>query len=219
VNHVTIRRIFLFCMLAGLIGGAAALGALAGGTAVYLAADNQLKGARAPSPAANMAVTSQAAAATATGPATAVATAIAPATRAATVVEAASANPTAQPAVVTALDQSTAVEQAVARVGPAVITVINDLGQGQQASGSGVIISPEWGVYVTAVGPGSPGAQAGLHRGDIITQIGDVSLDRQHPFVNALLSHAVGDTVNLKVARGDQILSLKVTLAAQPVSP
>ena len=398
-------------MLAGLIGGAATLGALAGGTAVYLAAGNQLKGASAPSPAATMAVTSQAAAATATEPATAAATTIAMATRAATVVEAASAIPTAQPAVVTAPDQSTAVEQAVARVGPAVVTVINDLGQGQQASGSGVIISPDgyivtnnhvidqnqslqvifadgsqvaaqlvgtdvyadiavlkvsrkvlsfasfgnsdalkqgetviaigsplgdfhntvtvgvvsatgrsidtansfqmqdlvqtdaainhgnsggplvdlsgqvagistlviransadqaqglgfaisanvarsisdqliskgsvahpylgitwqaitpdiaqayglpvqWGVYVTAVGPGSPGAQAGLRRGDIITQIGDVSLDGQHPFVNALLSHAVGDTVNLKVARGDQILSLKATLAAQPVSP
>ena len=43
----------------------------------------------------------------------------------------------------TTLDQSTAVEQAAAKVGPAVVTVINDLGQGQQASGSGVIISPD----------------------------------------------------------------------------
>ena len=66
---------------------------------------------------------------------------------------------------------------------------------------------------------GLMGAQAGLRRGDIITQIGDVSLDGQHPFANALLSNADGDTVNLKVARGDQVLSLKATLAAQPVSP
>jgi S1-C subfamily serine protease len=57
-----------------------------------------------------------------------------------------------------------------------------------------------------------------LRRGDIITQVGDVSLDGQHPFLNALLSHAVGETVTFKVARGSQILSLKATLVAQPAS-
>src|SRR3954469_23940537 len=37
-------------------------------------------------------------------------------------------------------DMNTAVEAAVAKVGPAVVTVVNDLGGGQQASGSGVFI-------------------------------------------------------------------------------
>ncbi len=71
----------------------------------------------------------------------------------------------------------------------------------------------EWGVYVTAVGAGGPGAKAGLRRGDIITQVGDISLDGQHPFLNALLTHAAGEVVSLKVARGNQILSLSATLA------
>ena len=74
----------------------------------------------------------------------------------------------------------------------------------------------QWGVYVTGVGSGSPGAQAGLRRGDIITQVGDVVLDGQHPFLNALLAHAVGDTITLKVARGNRTLSLSATLTAQP---
>ena len=41
------------------------------------------------------------------------------------------------------VDVQTAVTDAVAKVGPAVVTVINDLGGGQKASGSGVIISDQ----------------------------------------------------------------------------
>jgi S1-C subfamily serine protease len=369
-----------------LMGGAATMGALAGGTAVFLAAHNELQAMAAAAPA------------TVVVPATVAASTAAP-TRA-----------VAEQAAVTPADQSTAVEQAVAKVGPAVVTVINDLGGGQQASGSGVIISSDgyiitnnhvidqnqslqvifadgsktqaqligadpyadiavlrvsgkvpayasfgnsdalqsgetviaigsplgdfhntvtvgvvsatgrsidtannyqmqdliqtdaainngnsggplidlsgqvigintlviranttdqaqglgfaissnlvkstsdqliskgfvahpylgiswqtvtpdiaqayglgapWGVYVTAVSTGSPGDQAGLRRGDIITQIGDTALDGQHPFLNALLALSIGDTVSLKVARGNQTLSVNATLAAQPGS-
>lgn len=76
----------------------------------------------------------------------------------------------------------------------------------------------QWGVLVTAVARGGPGAQAGLRRGDIITQVGDTVLDGQHPFLNALLSHSVGETVSLQVARGRQTLAVNATLAAQPGS-
>lgn len=76
----------------------------------------------------------------------------------------------------------------------------------------------QWGVFVTAVAPSGPGAKAGLRRGDIITQVGDTTLDGQHPFLNALLAHAAGETVSLKVARGRQILTLSAVLAAQPGS-
>ncbi len=41
------------------------------------------------------------------------------------------------------VDVSTAIEDAVVKVGPAVVTVVNTLGGGGQASGSGVIISPD----------------------------------------------------------------------------
>ena len=42
------------------------------------------------------------------------------------------------------------------------------------------------------------------------------SLDGQHPYLNALLAHKVGEAVNLTVARGSQTLALTVTLTAQP---
>lgn len=43
----------------------------------------------------------------------------------------------------TTVNVETAITEAVAKVGPAVVTVINDLGGGQKASGSGVIISDQ----------------------------------------------------------------------------
>ena len=54
-----------------------------------------------------------------------------------------SAAPTPAPEQTLRVDVNTAVEDAVAQVGPAVVTVVNTLGFGQQASGSGVIISKD----------------------------------------------------------------------------
>jgi serine protease Do len=70
----------------------------------------------------------------------------------------------------------------------------------------------EWGVFVSEVVPGSPAAQGGIQQGDIITRIGATPLDENHPFINALFSHAPGEQVTLEVARGDQLVELKVTL-------
>jgi 2-alkenal reductase len=94
-----------------MVGGATAVGAVAGGTAVFVAARSQLQAAQAAAP------------------------------TAAPIVEPVSQAP-AQ------VDTNTAVEAAVAKVGPAVVTVVNDLGGGQQASGSGVFISAD-GYLVT----------------------------------------------------------------------
>jgi 2-alkenal reductase len=76
-------------------------------------------------------------------------------------------------------------------------------------------LAVQWGAYITAVAPSGPGAQAGLRRGDIITQVGDTVLDGQHPYLNALFAHAAGEAVSLKVARGHQVLTLSAVLAAQ----
>ena len=107
---MTVRRFLLSCLLVAVVGGATAVGAVAGGTAVFVAARGQLQAA-------------QTAAAT-TAPV---------------------AEPVSQ---APAVDTNTAVEAAVAKVGPAVVTVVNDLGGGQQASGSGVFISAD-GYLVT----------------------------------------------------------------------
>jgi S1-C subfamily serine protease len=44
----------------------------------------------------------------------------------------------------------------------------------------------EYGVYVAQVYDNSPALQAGLQSGDIITRIGDITLDDEHPYTNAL---------------------------------
>jgi S1-C subfamily serine protease len=55
-----------------------------------------------------------------------------------------------------------------------------------------------------------------LH-GDIITQIGDISLDEDSSYVNALFVHQPGETVTLKVVRNTQRIELQVTLGETKV--
>jgi serine protease Do len=71
----------------------------------------------------------------------------------------------------------------------------------------------QWGVYISQVLPGSPAERGGLQEGDMITQIGDVQLDSEHPYANALNRYAPGDTVSLTVQRKRQQIKLSVTLA------
>jgi 2-alkenal reductase len=79
-------------------------------------------------------------------------------------------------------------------------------------------LGAEWGVYITEVSPGSPAQAAGLQAGDIITALGDVALDEEHPFINALWQHAAGDTLSLTVVRGSQTLQLNAVLGERPRS-
>lgn len=70
----------------------------------------------------------------------------------------------------------------------------------------------QWGAYVTSVSANSPASQAGLQKGDIITKIGDVSLDGNHSFLNALYTHQPGDQISLTVNRNGQTVQLQATL-------
>ena len=76
----------------------------------------------------------------------------------------------------------------------------------------------DWGVYITSVSPGSPGEAAGLREGDILTQVGAVPLDEQHPFINALWNHSAGETIPITVVRAGETLTLTVTLGERPHS-
>ncbi len=75
----------------------------------------------------------------------------------------------------------------------------------------------EWGVYVVEVVPKSPADQAGLRHGDIIVQIDDTPLDEKHPFINALFDHQPGETVTLTLYRGQEKMTLKVTLGERHI--
>jgi len=70
----------------------------------------------------------------------------------------------------------------------------------------------QWGVYITSVASGSPASQAGLQEGDIITKIGDVTLDETHSYVNTLFTFKPGDQITLDVVRGTDNVQVKVTL-------
>jgi len=70
----------------------------------------------------------------------------------------------------------------------------------------------QWGVYVTEVGSGTPADKAGLQKGDIITRIGDVTLDETHSFVNALFLYKPGDQIKVEYNRNSQTLQAQVTL-------
>lgn len=70
----------------------------------------------------------------------------------------------------------------------------------------------KWGAYITQVEAGSPAAQAGLQENDIITKIGDITIDETHSYVNSLFNYKPGDTIHLTVMRDGQETQLQITL-------
>lgn len=70
----------------------------------------------------------------------------------------------------------------------------------------------EWGTYLSQIVDGSPADKAGLKEGDIITKIGDVSIDETHPFMNALYQYKPGEEVKLTIQRDMQSMEVTITL-------
>jgi S1-C subfamily serine protease len=70
----------------------------------------------------------------------------------------------------------------------------------------------QWGAYVSRVASGSPANSAGLQRGDIIVQVGDVAIDDTHSYLNTLYTYEPGDQVVLTIVRQGADLELQVTL-------
>ena len=69
-----------------------------------------------------------------------------------------------------------------------------------------------WGVYVSDMSAGSPASQAGIQQGDIITRIGDVSIDENHSFINAMFAYKPGDQVTVYLVRGRDEIQVQVVL-------
>lgn len=70
----------------------------------------------------------------------------------------------------------------------------------------------QWGVYVSEVIAGSPADQAGIRPGDIITRIGDLAIDENHPFINVLFNFKPGDQVTVELVRRGRTLQVQLTL-------
>lgn len=70
----------------------------------------------------------------------------------------------------------------------------------------------QWGTYVTDVFANSPAEQAGVLPGDIITRMGDITIDDTHSYLNTLFSYTPSQTIPIQVLRGQDTIQLMVTL-------
>ncbi len=69
------------------------------------------------------------------------------------------------------------------------------------------------GVVVIHVPSSSPAAQAGLKRGDVITEVDGQTLEGDSALALVISKHKPGDSVKLTVLRGGRTVSMEVTLA------
>ncbi len=72
------------------------------------------------------------------------------------------------------------------------------------------------GAPLEAVVPGGPADKAGVREGDIIVGVGAHDIDAEHPLDLVLASFAPGQTVDLRIVRGETSLTLSVTLGTRP---
>jgi hypothetical protein len=70
----------------------------------------------------------------------------------------------------------------------------------------------ERGVKLSGVTPGSPAETAGIRAGDVLVGIGPREVADLQEMTDALRAHKPGETVEVRVLRGAERLSLKVTL-------
>ncbi|MGA2384022.1 MAG: M20/M25/M40 family metallo-hydrolase [Gemmatimonadales bacterium] len=72
------------------------------------------------------------------------------------------------------------------------------------------------GVRLSGVRAGGPADAAGIRARDIIVGIGADTVANLNDMQNALVKHHPGDTVEIRVRRGDQVLTLTATLGRRP---
>ena len=79
----------------------------------------------------------------------------------------------------------------------------------------GVLIAPPSGGG-SAVFAGSPAARAGIRDGDVVVAVDGQKLDVDHDLSTLILPHAPGDTVTLRILRGNATTEVQVTLGELP---
>jgi serine protease Do len=76
-------------------------------------------------------------------------------------------------------------------------------------------LSADEGVVVTDFLKNSPAQDAGLEKGDIIVAVNNDAIENMTDLISNLLKYQSGDKVSVKVIRGEQTLTLQVTLTNQ----
>ncbi len=67
------------------------------------------------------------------------------------------------------------------------------------------------GVLVDGVSDNRPAQKAGIKTGDVIIQLGDFIISDVQTYMQALNKHTKGETINVKIIRGKEEMSLKLT--------
>jgi S1-C subfamily serine protease len=64
--------------------------------------------------------------------------------------------------------------------------------------------------------PDGPADKAGVKSGDIITAIGGIALDGEHPLDAVISQFSPGQTVSLDILRNGQKVTVEITLGTRP---
>ncbi len=75
-------------------------------------------------------------------------------------------------------------------------------------------LSVNQGAYVAQVAEGSPADEAGIKEGDILIRLGGTEITSADGAILAVRSHAIGETVQATVMRGNEELNFDVTLTS-----
>jgi len=67
------------------------------------------------------------------------------------------------------------------------------------------------GVLVDGVSDNRPAQKAGIKTGDVITQLGEFVVSDVQTYMQALNKHIKGETINVKIIRGNEEVSLRLT--------
>jgi S1-C subfamily serine protease len=60
---------------------------------------------------------------------------------------------------------------------------------------------------------GGPASEAGIRKGDILTQIGEIALDETHSYTNSLFKYKPGDQILVQLVRNGEKIQVQVTLS------
>ena len=77
----------------------------------------------------------------------------------------------------------------------------------------------ETGALVATVDPDGPAAGAGLQRGDIIVQLDGAAIEDHRDFLAAISDNGVDDTLDLELRRGNERVSLSLTVGENSRGP
>ena len=82
----------------------------------------------------------------------------------------------------------------------------------------GIAADLNQGVYIQRISPGSPAAQVGLHRYDVITQANGQPIVDEDSLNNLIQAQRVGSTLTLRIMRDGQPRTVTATLRERPAT-